>query len=271
MSPTTADSSLPPPMHDTPFSAEPVPSAPRTLIESAYEQVRHDIVSGVLQPGQRLRVEHLREHYAVGGSTLREALTRLVSETLVIAEGQRGFTVAPLSLEDFEDLTRTRVLLECEALRQSIAHGDDRWEGEVLAAFHRLSRAEEKLADDTRSEMSDEWEARNRAFHRTLLAACPSRWLLHFLGILYQQSERYRRFVLIHPTIPRDVHAEHLAIKNAAVARDSEAAAQLIGSHIQTTLEAVRKAPAEAFALPTKGLRLNGSPRSSARGKRRSD
>jgi len=61
--------------------------APRTLIETAYQQVRHDIVAGELAPGEKLRVEHLKDRYAVGASTLREALTRLVSETLVIAQG----------------------------------------------------------------------------------------------------------------------------------------------------------------------------------------
>lgn len=221
-------------------------SEPKTLIESAYRALREDIVGARYAPGEKLRVEHLKERYAVGAGTLREALARLVSDTLVIAQGQRGFRVAPLSLSDFEDITQTRILLECEAIRQSIAHGDDAWEGEVIASFHRLSRAEEKLGKRS-PETHAEWEKRNRHFHRTLIAACPSTWMRHFLGLLLQQSERYRRFVLIHPPIPRDVHAEHTAIMEAAIARDGKRAAQLIKAHIQLTLDAVRKVPAEAF------------------------
>lgn len=241
---------LPPPALDA------APEAPRTLIESAYHQVRHDIITGVLAPGEKLRVEHLKDHYEVGAGTLREALSRLASETLVVSEGQRGFTVAPLSIADFEDITRTRILLECEALRLSIQHGDDAWEGEVMSAYHRLSLAEQKLDRKKPAATAfDEWEARNKAYHRALLAACPSAWIQYFLGILYQQSERYRRFVLEHPTIPRNVHDEHAAIVEATLARDSKRACRLLGEHIRLTLEAVRHAPAEVFSATAKKRR----------------
>lgn len=83
-----------------------------------------------------------------------------MTDALVVAQGQRGFRVAPISLADFADITQTRVLLETEALRQAMALGDDAWEAEVLAAFHRLSRAEEKLG--AYDEAREEWEGRNR-------------------------------------------------------------------------------------------------------------
>lgn len=230
---------------------QPHPSSgeePRTLIESAYQQVRHDIITGALAPGEKLRVEHLKDRYNVGAGTLREALARLASETLVTVQGQRGFTVSPLSLADFEDITRIRILLECEALRQSIAHGDDAWEGEVLSAYHRLSRVEEKVGKRPNQAVFDEWENRNKSFHRSLLAACPSGWSRHFLGILYQQSERYRRFTLAHPPIPRDVHGEHAAIVDATLKRDTKRATKLLAEHIQLTLDGVKQAPTQAFA-----------------------
>lgn len=219
---------------------------PKTLIESAYQALREDIVGARYAPGEKLRVEHLKDRYEVSASTLREALARLVSDTLVTAQGQRGFRVAPLSLSDFEDITRTRILLECEAMRLSITHGDDVWEGEVAAAFHRLSKAEEKLRRRTPETMV-EWEKRNRIFHQTLISACPSQWIRHFLKLLLQQSERYRRFVLAHPTIPRDVHVEHAAIAKATLARDAKRATQLVEQHIQLTLDAIRQVPKEAF------------------------
>ncbi len=84
-------------------------AASRTLIERAYEQLRDDIIEGQLMPDEKLRVEHLRTRYAVSAGTLREAITRLVSDALVVAEGQRGFRVAPIALEELEDVTRLRV------------------------------------------------------------------------------------------------------------------------------------------------------------------
>src|SRR5574337_1138125 len=92
---------------------------PKTLVEASYLRLRRDIIEGVRQPGEKLRVEHLKDEYQVGAGTLREALQLLITDALVVAQGQRGFRVAPISLADFEDITRTRVLLETEALRQA--------------------------------------------------------------------------------------------------------------------------------------------------------
>ncbi len=217
-------------------------SEPKTLVESAYRALRRDIIEGRLAPGDKLRVEHLKDDYGVGAGTLREALSLLISDALVVSQGQRGFRVAPTSLEDFQDITCNRVMLECEALRQSIAMGDDVWESELLAAFHRLTKAEEKLIG---SDNREEWEERNRVFHEVLIAACPSRWLKHFLSILYQQAERYRRLSLYLKPIPRNVHAEHEALMNAAIARDADKATTLLAEHIQMTFRSIEALPIE--------------------------
>lgn len=222
-------------------------SEPKTLVEAAYNQLRRDIIEGVHPPGEKLRVEHLKDQYEVGAGTLREALLLLVTDALVVAQGQRGFRVAPISIADFEDITRTRVLLETEALRQSIALGDEAWEADLVAAFHRLSRAEQKLADHD-ANATEEWEKRNRAFHEALIAACPSRWIRHFQHILYQQSERYRRISLFRQPIARDIHAEHQSIFDATLARDATRATSILTEHILRTLDAMKRMPEDFFS-----------------------
>jgi GntR family transcriptional regulator, carbon starvation induced regulator len=226
--------------HDPPATDGP-PSTARTLVEAAYAALRRDILNGTLEPGMRLRAEALKERYAVSGGTLRESLTRLIGEALVTAEGQRGFRVAPMSLDDITDLTQVRKMIETEALRQAIAQGGDVWEGGVVAAFHRLSRVEERLAVEPVEQVWGEWEGRNHDFHEALLAGCQSRWLHHLYGILYQQTERYRRIAMATRSIPRDVHSEHAAIKEAALARDADLACRRLGEHIDRTLEVVRQ------------------------------
>lgn len=212
---------------------------PSTLTEGTYLQLRRDIIEGRLPPGEKLRVEHLKDRYNAGAGTLREALSLLLSDALVISEGQRGFHVAPMSPSDLEDITRTRVLVEGEALRQSILAGDDEWEASLVAAFHKLSRSEEKLGDREEPKLR-EWEARNRDFHEALIAACESRWLRYLIGLLYRQSERYRHLVISHRTLARDVHSEHTAIFDAALARDVPAAMQALERHIVLTFESIR-------------------------------
>ncbi|HYG46044.1 MAG TPA: FCD domain-containing protein [Bordetella sp.] len=222
-------------------------AAPNTLVGSAYVSLRRDIIEGKHPPGSRLRVEHLKDDYGVGAGTLREALALLVSDALVTSQGQRGFHVTPISLHDFHDITENRVLLEAEALRQSIEFGDDEWESAVIAAFHRLSKAEQRLASDPATQF-EEWERRNREFHRELISACPSRWMHHFLGILYQQAERYRRLTITRRPIARDLHDEHQGILDATLARDAQTACALLASHIRLTYEGVAHLPPELFS-----------------------
>ncbi|ATE59323.1 FCD domain-containing protein [Thauera sinica] len=219
---------------------------PKTLVEAAYLRLRRDIIEGVYAPGEKLRVEHLKDQYEVGAGTLREALLLLVTDALVVAQGQRGFRVAPISIADCEDISHTRVLLETEALRQSIARGNDAWEATLVAAFHRLTRAEQKLSDNDEA-TTEEWERCNRAFHEALIAASPSRWIRHFQQILYQQSERYRRVSLFKQPITRDIHSEHHALFDATLARDGARASSILSEHILRTLDAVKRLPLEFF------------------------
>ena len=124
----------------------------------------------------------------------------------------------------------------------------------MVAAFHRLSRAEQKLGDDEDyvQAAAEDWEKRNRGFHDALIAASPSRWMRHFQNILYQQSERYRRISLFRKPVPRDVHAEHQALFDATLARDADRATAILTEHILRTLESVRHMPTEFFATHTR-------------------
>lgn len=213
---------------------------PRTLIEMAYRQLRRDIIGGNHPAGQKLRVEHLKASYQVSAGTLREALALLVSDSLVVAQGQRGFRVAPMSLSDLADLTRMRVLLECEAVRESIASGKDDWEASVVSAFHKLSLAEQRLRVDPKGAF-DDWECCNRLFHEALVGACKSRWMLKFRALLYQQSERYRRISAIEGPPPVEVHDEHRAIFDAVMARNADLAGAVLTAHVHRALTVIRK------------------------------
>lgn len=216
--------------------------APRTLVERAYLGLRHDIVCGALVPGERLRVEHLKARYDVGAGTLREALSLLLSDALVTAEGQRGFRVAPISLADLADMTNTRVMLETEALRLSIRHGGAVWEAALVAAFERLSEAE-RSPERMRGA---EWEDANRAFHEALIAGHDSPWSRYLLGILYRHAERYRyiamRVVSAEAGPPRDVHREHEDLYRAAIGRQEARAARALEAHVRNTCEVLKKA-----------------------------
>jgi DNA-binding GntR family transcriptional regulator len=210
----------------------------RTLIERSYQRLRDDIVEGRLAPGEKLRVEHLKARYDVGAGTLREAITRLVSDALVVAEGQRGFRVAPMALADLEDLTRLRLHIEIDALRQSIRRGDAAWRAQLQQAFDELSAFEQPIRPDLRPR----WEQLNARFHEALIAACDSPWTLKVLRLLGRHSERYRRFTIGLAEEGRDVHAEHRQIFEMAMSGQEARAALALEVHIRSTPDQLARA-----------------------------
>lgn len=211
-----------------------------TLIARAYGELKNDIIRGRLTPHEKLRVEHLKRDYGVSGGTLREALTMLMADRLVEAEGQRGFRVKAISPEDLLDLNRIRVLLEQEAIRQAVEHGDEAWEATVVTAFHLLNKTTRAFAENREDQtLFEQWEERHRAFHLALFSAAPSEWLRYFLAMAYQQYERYRHLFLEMAKTTykgRDAHGEHAAILDAVLTRDGDLAARLIKDHISRSI-----------------------------------
>jgi len=212
-----------------------------------YTRLRCDIIETRLPPGSRLRIEHLRQKYDVGAGTLREALTRLVSDALVVAEGQRGFCVTPMTLADLQDLTRLRAHIETEALRQSIRCGDAQWRAQLRACYSALSEFEQPLTAAHRQQ----WEVLNLRFHAALLAAYPSPWTHNLLQLLSRHAERYRCFAMHLPGLVRNVHDEHARIFDAALAGHEARAALALESHIWATPYALMDALREGrVSLP---------------------
>lgn len=204
------------------------------LVDLAWRRLHEDILAGRLAPDTRLRVAKLRETYGIGASPLREALSRLAADGFVRSIERRGFVVAPVSLAEFRDLTNVRKLLEREALNLSLQHGGDEWESQIIAAFHRLGKAQDRF-DPADPETLAHWEDVNREFHETLVSACPSLWTLQLRRTVYGFAERYRRICQTVTTISRDVHEEHKQIKEAALARDSATLGALLDEHLERT------------------------------------
>ncbi|MDE2199021.1 MAG: FCD domain-containing protein [Rhodospirillales bacterium] len=229
----------------------PATAAESTQADRAFETLRGDLLAGLFPPGSRLRPNLLQANYGIGLTPLREALTRLEAAGLVVSNAQRGFRVAEASRDELADLTRTRCDIERLCLVRAITRGDTDWEAEIVAAYHALSRT--PLPADTADRAAlDLWETRHRRFHRALIAACGSAWLLRFWDTLADHSERYRKLRLAHRHRPeaevRDLNGEHEAIMQAALRRDAAAAIALAEQHLAATERAVWAVLHEAAA-----------------------
>ncbi|MBE0488542.1 MAG: FCD domain-containing protein [Halomonas sp.] len=191
-----------------------------------YDTLRQDLVNGRFKAGEKVAISALKEHYEVGLSPLREALNRLAAYGLLIQENQRGFRVPGLNREELDDIAEMRRELEVMALKRAIERGNAEWESELLAAAHRLRRADET------SQPVEEWEQLHGKFHRTLLAPCGSAWLLRFIEQLYDQFDRYRRLAPPAPQMREHLNRQHDQLVTLALAGKVTEAQELMEDHI---------------------------------------
>ncbi len=205
-----------------------------TVGSSTYEKIKRDIIFGRLAPGAKLKLDLLKDRYEASVSTLRETLNRLASEGFVAAEEQRGFFVTPVSREDLIEVANLRVLLECHALKTSVENGDTDWEGNLVAARHKLNLMEKRMLKGDESE-KETWKRYDWEFHLALINACNSKNLLSLHSILYDKYLRYQMLVLTHRG--REAVAEHKAMFDAALERDAEKAVKLLEVHIRNGLK----------------------------------
>ena len=211
----------------------------RSLTESTYRLIRNDILSGSIQPENKMQIIDLSQRHGTSASAVREALSRLVSESLVTLEVQKGFRAAPMSVPEFQEITDLRIMLEMQAIRSAIMLGGEDWEAEIVAAYYRLERAEKRAAKQE-LEAAIDWEARNRDFHNALVGACDSQWLMRLRALLYDHSTRYRSYSLSTGALRRDSSLEHQLLHTAVLARNTEEACALINRHFQATLDTYR-------------------------------
>ncbi|WP_163847677.1 GntR family transcriptional regulator [Pseudooceanicola aestuarii] len=196
--------------------------------QRAYYRLRQMIVTGVLQPGEKLKIDGLRQRLDTGASPIREALSLLTSDYLVERIDQRGFRTAETSSQNFTEILMLRSTLEDLALRESISRATQEWEEGIVLAHHRVQRAKATGAED--------FEEHHKQFHMALLANAQSPILLKFCSQLYDLNIRYR--YLAGSALDyqrRDVAEEHAGILAAAVARDADTASERLLNHYRLT------------------------------------
>ena len=209
--------------------------SPSKLSDKVTTQVRNDIVTCVLAPNTKLKISDLSEKYEVSLGGVREALSSLAAEGFVIALPQKGFIVAPVSMDELRDLTDARVEIEKMCLDIAIRHGGLDWESNVVAARYRLMSINQYEESGNVRVLSESWSQAHEAFHQTLVSGCPNQVLLDIRANLYRKSERYRRLSVPLNKKTRDVAGEHQAIADAALAKDSGLACRLLEEHLRAT------------------------------------
>lgn len=215
-------------MHDQRFQI--VQREGDTIGEIAYRRIRTDIVNGLLKPDEKLKLDVMKQRYEASVTTLREILNRLAMEDLVTAEGQRGFRVAGTSETELHELADLRILLEAHALRQSIAMGDLDWEAGVVAAHYKLAALEKILMTDRETAVA-QWVASDWGFHHAMISACRQSVLTRTHASVFDRFARYHMLALDFRGRP--AAEEHERLRDLVIAREADAAIELLSNHIR--------------------------------------
>jgi DNA-binding GntR family transcriptional regulator len=198
--------------------------------DSGYQRIRSDIIFGILPPSERLKLDTMKLEYGVSVSTLREILNRLASDGFVVAEAQRGFEVAPVSIRNLRELAQLRILLEHHAMAESFGAGDMEWEGRVVSAHHKLAATERLI--DTDGDIPELRRRYDSEFHQALISNCDSRELMKTHANIFDKYFRYALRYRGNATAE-----QHRALLDCALARDAEKARTILVDHINACVE----------------------------------
>lgn len=212
------------------------PHRPGDQVAALVAELRRDIISGALRPGEALRQESLAERFATSRMPIREALRVLESEGLVVLVPHKGAAVAPLDPTELEEVYEMRIAAETLALRRAIPELSN-------AQIDRAERIQE------RAEASGlrDFGALNQAFHMALYAPCGRPRLLAHIAGLNGISDRYLRFTAGRLDYTERSHREHRTLLAACRRRDEAEAVDRLTRHIaeagQTLLRYLRTQP----------------------------
>lgn len=193
------------------------------------DQLRELIARGTLPPGLQLRQMELAERFDASRVPIREALKLLSGEGIVDHDPNRGFFVAPLSLDEARQLYRIRHLLEAELLKTV------RWpSADELAALREQLR---HLEASLKNQNAPEWIAQHRAFYHAIFDLSPEKVLVAEVLRLIRLTDRYRALAAhVLPSRQRKATQEHHLL--TALAKHDRKRLLAAFEHDRTRIEA---------------------------------
>lgn len=198
-----------------------------TLADQAYRALREEIISGKLEPGERLTERHLATRLGVSPTPIREALQRLEHEHLIQRTDTRRILVAEPSIHRLYELTLIEAALRGVGARLAAENATERELAaiqETHAAFTETMTPEEVLAAARKLHKLIDQASHNETLVTMIATATAFDWQFRLETIpdIYGTNRR----------APLERHREHAQIVAALAARDGETAEELMRQHI---------------------------------------
>jgi DNA-binding GntR family transcriptional regulator len=193
--------------------------SPRLLKSRLYQRILVDIIIGRLSPNEQLDENGLAKRYGGGLAGIREALTRLALEGLVIRRARVGTAVAPLDLVGAREAFEARCLVEVHCAGLAAQSASDE---EIVGIRATLDNGEEAVRANDQAALA----AMDEAFHVAVAAASHNRTLAKMVVTLHHQTARYWLYAMRGPSADDGIAAlhEHRALAEAIASRNAETA-----------------------------------------------
>jgi DNA-binding GntR family transcriptional regulator len=199
----------------------------RSLADEVTDQLRDFILTGQLQPGDRLGEAEISQRLRVSRGPVREALVRLEQEGLVTSEWHKGAAVADLTRVDVTELATLRVALEKLAIAGACKSATEEDLAGLLDVVERMRAASAGGSDESLARLDIEFhDAVYRAAHHERLYAA-------WTTIRSQVALALLRRRVVNRDYPELVVDEHAALAALIVGRDAAEAQVQITAHIE--------------------------------------
>jgi DNA-binding GntR family transcriptional regulator len=187
----------------------------------AYQLIKRDILTCVLEPNSRITETEFAERYGLGRASVRTALSRLSHEALVEVLPRYGYVIAPQTIRDARDLFELQRILEPAAARITAGRIDAQYITELdedCEAFRQVTNAEEATA----------FLHANTKFHVAVAASTGNVLMARFVRILFERLERFLHSSSHFTDVVREVAHSHNEVVEHLIGDDPEAAAQAV-------------------------------------------
>lgn len=204
-------------------------AAPK-LSDHARDVIRNRIIEGDLPMGAVLRESELAALLGMSKIPVREALVQLECEGMIQMSPNRSHKVFDMTSDDIRDLGELREMLESEALRLAMQRDPEALAAALRAVVDQMREA--LAAQDGRS-----YKLLDNAFHHAIFAQCGNVYLEKTHHMLSFRIQALRNRLSRDMALNDRSLGEHAALTDLVAASDSEAALELMRSHIRDTTQ----------------------------------
>ena len=224
----------------------PISPATQSLVDRVSHAVRRAILEGRLRPGEALSISDLATDLGVSHSPVREALQRLSGQGLVVLRPARTAIVAPLELEDLQEIYRLRKLTEVDAATRAAPNLTD----DNLAVLER----ELVVMSDVAIDSDEFWDSHN-TFHSALMTPVMTVRLQRIVTDLWHAGERYLRIVYIETDVlfTRSPYDRHRPLLDAARSRQGTTLGRALTEHLDSNEREIVKSLLETIGSQSGG------------------